>query len=68
MQAQKGERSNTPQPDFRVNVRVRDMLMQEPKHKPLLSSTISLLLPEPIFPQRPELCGEIELDGSEVHC
>jgi MoaA/NifB/PqqE/SkfB family radical SAM enzyme len=38
------------------------MLMQGPKPKPMLPKSTLLTLPEPVFPQYPQLCGEVEPD------
>ncbi len=66
MQVQGREQPNAHQPDFRIGARVRDKLMQEAEHKPVFPNAKPLSLPEPVFPQHPELCGEIGPDPGHL--
>jgi len=51
------EQANT---GFRVDVATNDLLMAGPKRAPLLPKGEPMSLPEPVFPQYPELRGDVE--------
>jgi hypothetical protein len=51
--------SDAHQQRFRLDAHVHDSLMHDPKPAKPLQRNESLALPEPVFPQRPELCGDV---------
>ncbi len=60
MRSLESELARMHMPEFRVDVGLHDLLMQEKRPKPLPVRNELLTLPEPVFPQHPELCGDVE--------
>jgi sulfatase maturation enzyme AslB (radical SAM superfamily) len=52
----------TDRPQYRIDARIRDLLMEDAPAAKLSPKDASLTLPEPVFPRHPELCGDVDPD------
>jgi hypothetical protein len=55
-----------PSQPFRLDVPLHDLLQQQQRNRPELSGP-GTTLPEPVFPQYPELLHEIDADDIAAH-
>jgi len=60
MQSNETQPIDRNEPRYRIDAKIHDSLMQGAKPTPLPHSEESPALPEPIYPQRPDLCGDVE--------
>jgi MoaA/NifB/PqqE/SkfB family radical SAM enzyme len=60
MLAKNPKESSPPAMPFRLNARIHDLLIQRAKLTPPVPTHECLALPKPIFPQHPELLGDVE--------
>ena len=66
MQVQTAEETRSSKIGFRVDVQLHDVLMETPKRPGLVPIGEPLALPEPAFPQYPELAGDVEPNPKSV--
>jgi len=66
MATEKKESSSAKDRSYRVDSATHDLLMGESKHQLVSVSGKALGLPEPVFPQYPKKCGDVELPAKHL--